>query len=51
MIALSLICMSLLKIMLKKCQEQILDTLDGIHIEEVIKKDFQVEKHFLKVIF
>ena len=35
----------------KKCQEQILDTLDGIHIEEVIKKDFQVEKIFLKVTF
>ena len=28
----------------KECQKQILDTLDDVHIEEVIKKDFQVEK-------
>ena len=35
----------------KECQKQILDTLDDVHIEEVIKKDFQVEKTFLKVTF
>ena len=35
----------------KECQKQILDTLDDVHIEEVIKKDFQVEKTFLKVKF
>ncbi len=35
----------------KECQKQILDTLNDVHIEEVIKKDFQVEKTFLKVTF
>lgn len=35
----------------KECQKQVLDTLEDVHIEEVIKKDFQVEKTFLKVTF
>ncbi len=35
----------------KKCQKQILKSLDDVKIEEVVKKDFQVEKTFLKVTF
>ena len=35
----------------KECQKQILESLDDVKIEEVVKKDFQVEKTFLKVTF
>ncbi len=36
---------------IKECQKQILESLDDVKIEEVVKKDFQVEKTFLKVTF
>ena len=35
----------------KECQKQILESLDDVKIQEVVKKDFQVEKTFLKVTF
>ncbi len=34
-----------------KCQQEILDNLDDVKIQILTKKDFQVEKTFLKVTF
>lgn len=36
---------------LEECQKQILDNLDNVSIQKVIKKDFQIEKTFLKLTF
>lgn len=30
----------------KKCQEQILDTLDGIHLKRLLKRIFRWKKYF-----
>lgn len=36
---------------LDECMAEIEDNLDVVSVEKVVKKDFQVEKEFLKVIF
>ena len=34
-----------------KCMSEIQDNLDVVSVEKIIKKDFQVEKEFIKVVF
>lgn len=36
---------------LERCIDEIQDNIDNVRIEKVIKKDFQIENEFLKVIF
>lgn len=36
---------------IKKCKNEILEELDSVIVEEVVKKDFQIEKTFLKATF